>query len=119
VIFVNYGNGAIEMGKMPNVLDNLIGKRINPVIAVFVDSPNSFQEYAREKRAEYAKMIAKELVPYIDKNYRTKADPESRAFIGGDEGGYSAFYTAFKYPDTFRMLAAQSAHLFPPGKAMN
>jgi enterochelin esterase-like enzyme/outer membrane protein assembly factor BamB len=114
VIFVNYGTSAIEMGKMPNTLDNLIGKRIKPVIAVFVDSPNSFQEYARERRAEYANMIAKELAPYIDKNYRTKATPEARAFIGGDEGGYSAFYTAFKYPDTFSMLAAQSAHLFPP-----
>jgi outer membrane protein assembly factor BamB len=113
-VYVNYGSQAIEMAKMPNTLDNLIGRTITPVITVFIDAPNSFQEYAREKKEAYAEMIVNELVPFVDNNYRTEANPNSRAFMGCDEGGYSAFFTAFKYPGVFGLIAGQSTHLHPP-----
>ena len=113
-IYVNYGRQAVQMANMPNTLDNLIGKSVSPVIAVFIHALNSFQEYARERKKEYAQMIVEELVPHIDKNYRTLANAESRAFMGGDEGGFSAFFTAFKHPGVFGMLAGQSTHLYPP-----
>jgi enterochelin esterase-like enzyme/outer membrane protein assembly factor BamB len=114
VIYVNYGREAVQIGNMPNTLDNLIGKSVSPVIAVFIHAPNSFQEYARDQRKEYAQMVVEELVPYIDKNFRTEAKPESRALMGADEGGFSAFFTAFRHPGVFGMVASQSAHLHPP-----
>lgn len=113
VVYVNYGRQALRMGKMANTLDNLIGKTIAPVIAVFIHAPNSFQEYARAQRDQYAQMVAQEIVPFIDATYRTLAKPESRAFMGADEGGYAAFYTTFKYPGTFTHVGGQSTHLFP------
>lgn len=111
VVYVNSGTQAIQLANIPNTLDNLIGKTIEPVIAVFVDAPNSGQEYARGLRDQHAEMFATELVPMIDKKYRTIAKAESRAFIGGDEGGYAAIYTAFKHPGTFSMVGGQSTHL--------
>ena len=85
VVYVNNGRRAIQLMKMPNSLDNLIGKTIEPVIAVFI-YPASGQEYARSQRNEYSELVATELVLFIDKKYRTIALPESRLFMGGDEG---------------------------------
>ena len=112
VVYVNYGQQALQNGKMANTLDNLIGKTIEPVIAVFIHAPNSFQEYARARRDLYAQMVAQELVPFIDGKYRTLAKPEARAVMGADEGGYAAFYATFKYPGTFAHVGGQSTHLF-------
>ncbi|MGH7494490.1 MAG: PQQ-binding-like beta-propeller repeat protein [bacterium] len=112
VVYVNYGQQALTMGKMANTLDNLTGKTIAPVIAVFIYAPNSFNEYARTQRDQYAQMVAQELVPFIDAKYRTLAKPEARAFMGADEGGYAAFYATFKYPGTFAHIGGQSTHLF-------
>ncbi len=115
-VYVNYGNFAKDMALMPNTLDNLIAaKRIRPVITVFVEAPNSFQEYARQNRDTHAEMFAKELVPHIDGKYHTLANAESRMIMGGDEGGYAAIHTAFRYPGTAAMIAGQSTHLFPAG----
>ncbi len=113
VVYVNYGQQALRMGKMANTLDNLIGKTIEPVIAVFIHAPNSFTEYARAQRDQYAEMVVQELVPFVDAKYRTLTKPEARAVMGGDEGGYAAFYAAFKYPGTFAHVGGQSTHLFP------
>ena len=44
---------------------------------------------------------AKELVNYIDKNYRTIANAESRAIAGHSMGGYGAITLAMKHPDVF------------------
>ncbi len=113
-VYVNYGRNAKDMGLMPNTLDNLIAAgRIRSVITVFVEAPNSRQEYSRNQRDQYAQMFVQELLPHIDGKYRTVAGPEGRLFMGGDEAAFAAFYAAFKYPGTASMLAGQSSHLFP------
>ncbi len=45
--------------------------------------------------------ISKELVNYIDTNYRTLAKAESRAIAGHSMGGYGAITLAMKHPDVF------------------
>lgn len=111
-VYVNYGSMAISAAQTPNTLENMIrAKQIAPVIAVFIEAPNSGQEYARQLRDSYAQMVAEEIVPAIDGKYRTLAEAKSRAFMGCDEGGYAAIYTAFKHPGVFSMLGGQSTHL--------
>ncbi|NIR50193.1 PQQ-binding-like beta-propeller repeat protein [candidate division KSB1 bacterium] len=115
VVYVNYGGQAKDSQQIPNTLDNLIAsERIQPVIAVFVEAPQSFREYSRNLRDQHAQMYAEELVPHIDQKFRTKADADSRAVMGGDEGGFAAFYVTFKYPNVFRNVAGQSTHLHRP-----
>jgi enterochelin esterase-like enzyme len=53
-------------------------------------------------------MLAEQLVPFIDEKYRTIAQPEGRAILGGDEGGFSAVFTGFLYPRVFGLIAGQS-----------
>jgi enterochelin esterase-like enzyme len=112
-IYFNYGQNAVESGRIPVTLDNLIAdKEIDPVIAVFIHAPNSVQEYARGLRDEYARHVVEEVIPFVDGKLRTIADTKSRVFAGGDEGGFSAIYTAFSYPGTFSGVAGQSTHLY-------
>ncbi len=114
VLFVNYGRGAKDFQAIPVTLDNLIAdKKIQPAIAVFVEAPNSFREYARNQKDQHARMYAEELAPMIDSKYRTIAKSDSRVIVGGDEGGYAAYYTAFNYPEVFANAASQSGHLMP------
>ncbi len=111
-VYVNNGAMAISAAQVPNSIENLIrANKIPPVVAVFIDAPNSGQEYARGQRDGFAQMIAEEIVPAIDAKYRTQANAASRAFMGCDEGGYAAIYTAFKHPGVFSMLGGQSTHL--------
>ncbi|MCH7673404.1 PQQ-binding-like beta-propeller repeat protein [candidate division KSB1 bacterium] len=119
VLYVNNGKGAKDQMLMPNSLDNLIAaKEMTPVIAVFVEQSSNrrqaSREYSRNGRDKFAQMFAEELVPHIDQKYRTKADADSRVVTGGDEGGFAAFYTAFKYPDVFHNVGGQSTHLHKP-----
>jgi len=115
VVYVNYGRQAIQNGLMLNTLDNVVGKTVEPMIAVLIEAPNSFAEYARGQRDQYAQMIAEEIVPTIDAKYRTHAEARYRAFMGGDEGGYAAIYTTFKHPGVFGLIGGQSTHLLGNG----
>jgi len=46
-------------------------------------------------------MMIMELIPYIDKNYRTIPSREGRAIEGFSMGGFGALKLAFKYPELF------------------
>jgi S-formylglutathione hydrolase FrmB len=51
---------------------------------------------------------SKELVSYIDTNYRTITKPESRAVAGHSMGGYGAITLAMKHPDIFSVAYAMN-----------
>jgi S-formylglutathione hydrolase FrmB len=52
-------------------------------------------------RAAVETMIVKELIPQIDRTYRTKATRDGRAVCGFSMGGYGSFHLAFKFPELF------------------
>jgi enterochelin esterase-like enzyme len=104
-----------QMGNMPTVLDNLIAdKKIEPIIAVFVDNrePINRQNNRRMKElamsAAYLDFFVKELIPEIEKRYPAVADPKKRAIIGTSMGGLTATYFAFTRPDVFGLAGIQS-----------
>lgn len=109
-LYVNYGKEMLDDAGMANTLDNLIGRSIRPIIAVFLHSLSPY-EYARSQRHVYAQMLVEDLVPYIDSRYRTLKSRDDRAIMGVDEGGYAACYLGFSYPDVFGKIAAQSIFL--------
>lgn len=49
----------------------------------------------------YMDMFTQELVPYIDKIYRTKADAGHRACVGYSMGGFGAMILPSKHPELF------------------
>ena len=57
----------------------------------------------------YETSIARELVNYIDSQFRTIPQSESRGITGCSMGGDGAAHLALKYPDVFSVAAAISA----------
>ncbi len=53
--------------------------------------------------------IARDLVSYIDTNYRTLAKRESRGLSGHSMGGYGTMRIGMRDPETFVALYAQSS----------
>ena len=115
-LYVHYGQLALDNGKLQNSLDNLIGKTVAPVIAVFVHmNPEiRFREVGSEP---YLQMMAEELVPHIDGRYRTRTEAAARAMAGGSSGGYASMLGAFKYPQVFGMAGGQSTNIDQARKA--
>ncbi|MEN0002594.1 MAG: alpha/beta hydrolase-fold protein [Bacteroidota bacterium] len=58
----------------------------------------------------YLKFLVEELKPYIDTNYRTKADPPNTFLAGSSMGGLISMYTIANYPAIFGGAACLSTH---------
>ncbi len=104
-----------KLGAMVSVLDNLIHSgKIEPVIAVFIDprNPSNLQqnrrmtEYAANSR--FANFVADELVPVIDSNWKTNADPSTRGILGTSMGGWNSAWFGYYRSDVFRNIAIHS-----------
>jgi hypothetical protein len=65
----------------------------------FVDSPGT---------GAYHSYLCDEVVAWVDANYRTIADRESRAITGKSSGGFGAMITPMLRPDLFGALATHA-----------
>jgi S-formylglutathione hydrolase FrmB len=69
---------------------------------------------------DWETFVSKELVAYIDKNYRTLAAAESRGLFGHSMGGYGAIRIGMRHPDVFSSVYAMSSCcLTPPSPTMD
>jgi len=109
VLYVHGGKSALEDGKMKNALDQLIGKTVEPLIAVFVIPDEEDPRRDLGDVEKYSEMVVTELVPLIDERYRTNRDPMGRASVGASGGANAALFSTFKYPDLFARVGSQSA----------
>ncbi|HEY0895633.1 MAG TPA: alpha/beta hydrolase family protein [Sphingobacteriaceae bacterium] len=67
----------------------------------YVDSPV-------DPAIKYETYIAKELVSWVDKNYKTGRSPAGRAITGLSMGGHGALYLAFRHQDIFGAAGSMS-----------
>ena len=102
----------LSLGRANNILDYLIArKRITPLIAVFVPPVDRNAEYAGAQMNSFYSFIVDELLPYIDRIYRTKKQPPDRASIGASSGGNASLWLGLHYPETFGNIAALSSNI--------
>lgn len=112
-----------QRGAMPIVMDNLIAEgRIKPALAVFLDAREPFNLTNNRRNLEflargedYARFITQELIPLIDKTYKSDPSPDARVIVGTSLGGLLATFAAARYPDMFHQLAAFSPAYWPLG----
>ena len=110
LLIVNDGEKALSIGGMDRSLDNLIGETVAPMIVAFVPVVR-WREFGGRETAEYTQAQAQELIPLLDKTFRTDARRESRAVLGqGSYGGagFAAMYLALYHPGVVSRAAAQS-----------
>ncbi|QHT66107.1 esterase family protein [Rhodocytophaga rosea] len=117
VVYVTDGHEYADdrMGAMVRILDNLIAEhKIKPVIAVFID-PREIANPGNNRRMielvlndKFVSFITQELVPDIDKKYKTDPSPQSRGIMGTSLGGLNAAYVGIKASDKISLLGIHS-----------
>jgi S-formylglutathione hydrolase FrmB len=93
-------------------MDKLVGEgKAKEIIFVMLDAGNRLggSWYLSSKTiGDYETYITKDLVSYIDNNYRTIAHRNSRGIAGFSMGGYGSMHLALKYPEMFSVVAAHA-----------
>ena len=115
VIYVLHGfNGTSKSltRKMKSAMDRMIlNEEIQEAIAVFVDGSNRFggsQYLSSPTIGDYETYIRKDLVNFIDKQYRTIPHRDSRGITGFSMGAYGSMRLSLKYPEVFGVVVAQA-----------
>jgi len=123
VLYLLHGGGGDEdawvtMGRACQILDNLIEKKLAVPMICVMPNGNPTQEAARTlllpettydrgdpKFANlYINSIVKDIIPYIEKNYRVIASPDSRAVSGLSMGGGHTLSVTNEHPGTFSYI---------------
>lgn len=84
---------------------------IGPVIVVLPNGGETFYINSEDGKDRYEDFFIQELVPFIDRQYRTVDSKAARAISGVSMGGYGALHLAMRHSDVFGSVAATSAVL--------
>ncbi|MDB4964600.1 MAG: enterochelin esterase, partial [Myxococcales bacterium] len=96
----------------PTILDNLIAqKRVPPTIALMIDPVDRVGELGLGEA--FTEIVAREIVPFVQRRYGATADPSAVVVGGFSAGGLEAVWSAFCYPEVFGNALAQSDARFP------
>lgn len=128
VLYLLHGAGGdeeawVSMGRAAQILDNLIEKGLAKPMIVVMPNGNPGQQAAQtfglpEKQIDrrdpamqdaYVKSLCTEIVPFIEKNFRVIAKPESRAIAGLSMGGGHTITATNLYPEMFDWICPLSA----------
>jgi enterochelin esterase-like enzyme len=132
VLYLLHGAGGDEdawtsLGRANLILDNLIASGKSKPMLVVMTNGNAWQTSTlrdtpgrpvptRETRAQYQgkfeKSLVEDVVPYIEKNYRVKADKDHRALAGLSMGGGHTITASITYPGTFGYIGVFSSGIF-------
>lgn len=128
VLYLLHGGSGDEdawfsCGRASQILDNLIAQgRARPMVVVMPNcnttriaapdfvpappAPSAAQDPGRFRR--FPESLVRDLVPFIDRTYRTRSDRDNRAIAGLSVGGAQTMYTAFNHLDLFAWVGAFS-----------
>jgi len=122
VVYIQHGGGEdergwAEQGKTDIILDNLIAEgKAKPMIVVIsngnISTGGSTGGYSSAGMAAFKQEITLNVVPFIDKTFRTVAKPANRALCGLSMGGGQSFYAGLESLDTFASIGVFSSGIF-------
>jgi enterochelin esterase family protein len=97
---------------LPQRVDRLVASgRVAPLILVMPDCRTKLggsQYIDSAGTGRYEEHLVGEIVPYVDRCFRTVAAREQRAVMGKSSGGYGATVLAMRHPDVFGLAADHS-----------
>src|SRR5574344_985147 len=128
VLYLQHGMGEDEtgwstQGFMQNIMDKAIGKgKAAPMIVVmdngdcsmpFVVNKNETRDEAMARYGKsFSKVMTEELIPTIDKTFRTYTDRDHRAMAGLSWGGHETFDITLTNLDKFSYIGGFSGAIF-------
>jgi enterochelin esterase-like enzyme len=107
VVYLLHGlNGKdyswLEYGRLSQHIEDAVKNgKIKPMIYVMPEGYRTY--YVNDYYGEflYQDMFIKELIPFIDEEYRTIRNSKNRATMGFSMGGFGALILPLKHPDIF------------------
>lgn len=125
VIYVLAGHGgsgplmlapAAWSESFPERIDRLIRTgKMQPVIAVLPDCFTIFggaQYINSSALGRYEDYLLDEVIPYVDRSYRTLPIREHRGITGKSSGGYGAMVQSMRHPEIFGAVASHSGDIY-------
>jgi enterochelin esterase-like enzyme len=139
VLYLLHGAGGDEdawttMGRAPEIMDNLIAKgKAKPMIVVMTngnawqtagpgsapDAPTLTREEYMKYMGKFEESLVKDVVPYIEKNYRVRAGKDSRAIAGLSMGGMHTINVTTSHPGVFGYIGVFSSGIFQPDQDLS
>ncbi|MDQ3324113.1 MAG: esterase family protein [Acidobacteriota bacterium] len=109
-------NDSAFTPNLPERMDLLIGEnKIKPMIVVM---PDCFTRYGGSQyinssaTGDYEDYLTEEIVSFVDENFRTIADKNSRAVMGKSSGGYGALVCGLRHADKFGLICSTSGDAY-------
>ena len=90
-------------------------KRMGPAIVVLPDCFTALggNQYVNSSAiGKYADYLTKEIVPFVDREFRTLASRDHRGCFGKSSGGYGAIIHGMRYPQTWGAVADHSGDAY-------
>ena len=132
VLYLLHGAGGDEdawssLGRANLILDNLIATgKAKPMIVVMTNGnawqtstlrqipglPTPTRETFAQFQGKFEKSLVEDVVPYVEKNFRVKADKDHRALAGLSMGGGHTITASINYPGTFGYIGVFSSGIF-------
>lgn len=117
VMYLLHGNGGNRndwhvKGKMQSTVDELVAKgQIPSAIFIMPDANTNWYVDLKEKMET---AFIEDLMPHVEKTYRTINAREGRVIGGLSMGGYGAIRFVLKYPEKFQAAALLSPAIYNP-----
>ena len=96
-------------------IDNGGSERNNEYLPMKVKSGNG--EFGG-KADLYSKMLLEEVMPIVNRKYRTKTGPENTGLIGSSLGGYVTSYFGIQHPEVFGRLGVMSPSVWVDNQSL-
>lgn len=117
VVYFLHGYGVnvdayVKLLNLPKTADDVIAAGTKEMIIVLPDAHTVYNGsmYSNSPTTgNWEDFIARDLVAYIDSNYRTLAHRDSRGLSGHSMGGYGTIRIGMKHPEVFSALYAMSS----------
>lgn len=108
--------GWVQFGEVLQITDKAIKEgKATPMIIVMPDANTGQRGYFNSVNGDwnYEDFFFQELMPYVEKTYRIKAEKKYRAIAGLSMGGGGSFMYALRHPELFSSACPLSAYIGP------
>lgn len=119
VMVFHDGNESLTRADFGGELERWVRGGGTPVVGVFVHLPTQsvrLDEYTfgvpQARGDAYGDFLVETLVPLVDAEFRTLAEPSQRAILGASLGGLISYYVAYAHPGVFSRVGGMSSSFF-------
>lgn len=108
-------NRSLWVPSLPELMDRVINDGAPEAMLVMPDGSTRYggsQYLNSPATGRYEDYVVTELVPYVDRTYRTKAAAGHRGVVGKSSGGYGALVLAMRNPEVFGGVASHSGDVY-------